>query len=1014
MQADEILKGLNPEQREAVVYNDGPLLIVAGAGTGKTGVITAKIAYLVAEKKAKASEILALTFTKKAAYEMEERVDILLPYGYNDVKIATFHSFAEEFLRENAYSLGFSTNFQLLSDTAQVMFIREHIFDFDLKRYRPLSDPTYFIRDLLKLFSRAKDELITPQSYVDYADKLRIEADNSGDRALIEGAEKQQELARAYATYQQLMLSGGKMDFGDLVFVLIGALKSSPSLLSRLQEKYKYILVDEFQDTNYGQNELLKVLTVVNPNSQKNLQSKIINLQSPIITVVGDDDQSIYKFRGASVSNILDFEKSWPNVKRIVLTKNYRSTQAILDSSYRLIQNNNPDRLEAKYNIEKKITAELGGFGEKPMLFSLDTESDEAMKIAEEISTVFKSQKTPIAYSDFAILVRSNSQAIPFINALSSKKIPFVFSGSEGLFRRNIIKNLIAFLSILVNPNDNLALFNLLVSEIFGVDFDKLSVILHKARSQNIALEEYLRKEKSLTFDAGRIGEILEILDKFRKKSVAKNTGEILYEFLQDSGLLKKLSTEEKAGSIEAGEKIIAIAHFFDRVKSYQDANLDDSIQKFMEYLNLLLEIGEDAKDDTTDPSYEGVRILTMHKAKGLEFDYVFLVGLVEDRVPSRRRSDQLDLPEGLIREILPEGDSHIQEERRLFYVAMTRAKKKLYFSTAKDYGGKRTKKISRFVIEAIGESSIPKEMLKSSAIEKIAQFQPPAEPLYSTSLKIREGKLRLSRAEVDDYLTCPRKYKYIHITPIRLMTDPRVIFGRAVHKVLEEYYKAELALKSQISLPARFAQAPARRAGRSNIKSQKLGAVAPLTIDQLLEIYRQNWSSEGFLSAEHEKQRFDQGIEVIKKFVHSYSKIFNVREVEKKFTFTLDDIIIEGRIDILEEPEKGKIRIVDFKTSNIDSEEKAEKRAKDSIQLAIYALAVEENDGKMPDEVGLFFLESGILGTAIPSEKTIEKTKENIREAARGIRAQNFVATPDQKTCEQCPYSRYCDDSAV
>ncbi len=1025
MQADEILEGLNSEQREAVKYNDGPLLIVAGAGTGKTAVITKKIAYLIAEKLAKPSEILALTFTKKAAYEMEERVDIIAPYGYNDVKIKTFHSFAEEFLQENAYYLGFSTNFKVLSDIQQILFVRERIFDFDLKIFRPLSDPTKFIADMLKYFSRLKDEVIEPQTYTDFAqtsaDKAQIEAEK-------EEAEKHLELARAYATYQKMMIASDRLDFGDTLLYMLKALQEKPSLLARLRQTYKYILVDEFQDTNYSQNELLKILTIANLKSQiqnpkqiknpkseiqNNLQSEICNLPCPVVTVVGDDDQSIYKFRGASVSNIMAFTEQYPNVKQIVLKENYRSTQAILDASYRLIKNNE-ERLETKYKIDKKLISATEQ-GSEPEFIYKDSEQEEAASVAEEIKKLKKQENN---YSDFAILVRGNKNALAFTNALSAHKIPFTFSGAEGLFRKQVIKILISFLSILSNPTDNLALFNLLTSEVVGVGYDGLSVILHKVRSTNIPLEEYLRGKVAEinAEERGKIEKALDLLTKFRRESVGKNTGEILYEFLQESDYLKMLSSREKEGSIADAEKIISIASFFDRIRGFQDANLDTGLQKFMEYLDVLLEVGEDAKESSDDPNFDAVRVLTFHAAKGLEFDYVFMAGLIDSRFPGANRSNTFEVPVELIKEKLPEGDVHVQEERRLFYVGMTRAKKKLYLSAGRDYGGKRTTKVSRFVAEAVGQGKVAPEMITFSPIERIQQHQPQAEPLYSTRLKMCEGKLRLSRAEVDDYLTCPRKYKYIHITPIRLMTDPRVIFGRAVHKVIEEYYKRKLQItnyKLQTNYNDQIAQEVVPRgAKRTEVRPRELSG--DLTLEELLNIYRDNWSSEGFLSAEHEKQRFDQGIEVIKKFVHSYSKIFNVKEVEKKFTFTLDDIIIEGRIDILEEPEEGKIRIIDFKTSSIDSEEKAERRAKESIQLAIYALAVEENDGKMPDEVGLFFLESGILGKATPDEKTIAKTKENIKKAAEGIRAQAFTATPDQMTCEQCPYSRYCDDSAV
>ena len=1024
MKTEDILSELNEEQKEAVVYNDGPLLVVAGAGTGKTKVIISKIAYLISEKKAKPSEILAITFTKKAAQEMEERLDIVLPYSFNDVKVCNFHSLAEEFLRENAYTLGFSTNFKILTEPQQILFMRDHIFDFNLKIFRPLSDPTHFIRDLIKHFSRIKDELVSPEEYILFAQNLKNKADSVAEN---EYADEQMELANAYKQYQELMAMNDRMDFGDLLYKMIGALRKKEQLLANLKNKYKYILVDEFQDTNYSQNELLKILTLNNPT---NLSSVALAKEDPIITVVGDDDQSIYKFRGAAISNILDFKEAWSNVKQVVLIKNYRNTQAILDSSYELIQNNNPNRLEAKYKINKKLLAQSIAESKKPELLYYENATEEASGVAEVILSL-KAQTPDLKWSDVAILIRSNNQAMAITNALVSKKIPHLFSGNEGLFRKTVIKNIISFLSIVINPEDNFALFNLLTGEVFGLDFDKLSVILHKVRSKNIPLEEYLRNEKTVEVidknNFERINNALATITNARTSSVSRPVGEILYNFLTDSGYLKRLADNEKKGNIESGEKIVSIANFFDKITGFQEANLDVGIQKFMEYLNILLEIGEDPKDEMDDPSYDAVKILTVHKSKGLEFRHVFMMGLSDSRFPSRNHGDSLKIPDELMRDFIEDEDkslAHVQEERRLFYVAMTRAKEGLYFTFGKDYGGKKSVKLSRFVAEVLGQENLSPEYFKQSELERIEHFAPKEKTLYSTRLKIKDEKMRISRAEVDDYLTCPRKYKFIHITPIRMMADQKVSFGRAIHKVIEEYYKAKLALKNQ----------------NSNIKNQNDGVPLAQTIgiNELLEIYKQNWSSDGFLTQEHEELKFNEGIELVKRFYNDYADKINVAEVERPFKFELksksesgseldpnfneldtnkDDkftLVIEGRIDVIENLEGGGIRILDFKTTEIDDQKKADARARDNTQLSVYALAMKEINGELPKEVGLFFLMNGVIGTFVPTESVIEKTKEKIIKAAKGIRAQEFSANPSDINCKYCTFRRYCDDSAV
>ena len=322
----DLFKGLDVNQSKTIKCTGGPCLIVAGAGTGKTTVITRKIAYLIAQKKAEPSEILALTFTEKAAQEMEERVDQLVPYGFTDTNISTFHSFGDRLIRDYAIELNLPVNFNVLTDTERAVFFRQNLYTFELKHFRPPGNPTSFIEAMLNHFSRLKDELVEPEEYIKFAQKKYQSAKRkqSAKEDLIE-AERIIELATTYEKYNQLMLRSGNLDFGDQLFLTYKLLKENNRVLKECQEKFKFILVDEFQDTNFAQNEIVKLL------ARRHLN----------ITVVGDDDQSIYRFRGAAISNILDFIKTYPKAKQIILNKNYRSTQEILDAAYKLIQHNN-------------------------------------------------------------------------------------------------------------------------------------------------------------------------------------------------------------------------------------------------------------------------------------------------------------------------------------------------------------------------------------------------------------------------------------------------------------------------------------------------------------------------------------------------------------------------------------------------------------------------------------------------------------------------------------------------
>ncbi len=960
-----LLEALNPVQKEAVTYGSGPLLIIAGAGTGKTKVITQRIAYLIASKLAKPEEILAVTFTEKAANEMEERVDLLIPYSYSFVEISTFNSFGERVLRNYVMELGYSPDFKLLDEVEQAIFFREHLFEFPLDYYRPLSFPTKHIKELLNTIKRLKQEDIKPDEYLEYSQKLSAEASDDGEK---ESALKHLEMAKVYHKYQELLMEEGKIDFEDQVLLVAELFRKRPSLLEEFQDKYKYILVDEFQDTNYIQFLLLKLLAAKTKN----------------LTVCGDDDQSIFRFRGASLSNIYSFRKIYPNYKKVVLNKNYRSTQSILDSAQQLIKQNNPDRLEFKEKINKALEASRKSKGKSIHRLQFDTVSHEVDRVADMI---LEKIKQGYKYGDIAILVRRNADADPFLRALNMKEIPFRFSGSRGLYSQDEVKILISFIKSLTDFENSQSLFYLALSDVYKIDLYDLTKISNYAHKKNLPLHEVFkrisgRKSPVEISDSTvvKIKRIFEDLLYFIQLASSQNAGRVTYSFLERTGYLKSLVEER---SLQAELKIKNIRIFFDKVKNFSGLTDDDSISSFARYLDILQQVGDNPATAEAELEADAVSVLTVHKAKGLEFPVVFMVSLIGDRFPGRERKEKIPVPDKALKDKVPVGDDYgqeqkkkiyLQEERRLFYVGMTRAKDLLYLTWARDYGLKRLKKVSPFVLEAFDLPRMPEDILQTSALEEIKRYsKSPPQPKFIQEAKVK-GVLTLSYFQVDDYLTCSLKYRYRHIMRIPVLPHHNLVFGRVLHSTIHIYLKKKIE-------------------------------GAKLSQRELLREYDKRWINEGFLSREHEETRKKAGAKALRLFYRREEDSKHLPHfLEKSFKWQLNDVKFIGRWDRIDYTDNGAV-IVDFKATNVKDQKEADKKARNSLQMNLYALSFIKTQDIPLFETQLHFLESDIVGHAQKNEKEMEKAVEKIKEAEAGIRIQNYEAKPDWHNCNFCDF---------
>ncbi|TMQ74086.1 MAG: ATP-dependent helicase [Candidatus Eisenbacteria bacterium] len=966
---DPVLADLNVEQREAVTHGEGPLLIVAGAGTGKTEVITRRIAWLIATKRARPEEILALTFTEKAAAEMESRVDLLVPYGWVGATLSTFHAFGDRLVRESGIEIGLTRDLTVCTRAEVLVFLREHLFALGLERFLPLGDPDRHLDALLTLFDRARDEDVSPEAYAAFASGLAAQAGDDPERR--DRAQAEVEKARVYARYTRLMLERGRVDFSDQLALALRLMRERPHRLRQLQDQYRYLLVDEFQDTNHVQFEMVK-----------RLAGRAAN-----VTVVGDDDQSIYRFRGAKLANLMAFLETYPGAREVVLKRNYRSRQNLLDAAHRLIRHNDPDRLEAKRGYDKRLIADVAGLGTLERL-EFQTATDEADQVAQRIAdAVAAGSRRP---RDFAILARAHDHLAPFLTALRARGVPFHQSGSRGLYGREEVRLCLSMLRVVADPDDSLSAFHLLGSPLFGadpVDLARLSSWAHRHNRSLRWVAETLEAGPPFTpTPATReaCARFVGLARQLTALAALRPTSEVLYAFVHESGFLGQLATQE---TLEAEEQVKNIAKLFSITQRIGAQLEHDRVAPFTRYLGLLIDAGDDPAAAEVDVEREAVHVLTAHNAKGLEFPVVFLVSLVEDRFPARGQSEAMPLPPELTHEPPSQGDVRLEEERRLFYVGMTRAREALVLTHAADYGGKTRRKMSRFVAEALAIPAArlgPRRLDPRQAIERHA---PSALPPAAARAPLGDAEpLRLSSSRIDDYLTCPLKYRYAHEVQVPLARDPGFMYGDAIHHAIRHYYKARL-----------------------------LGH--PVDADQVVRVFEEAWSSEGFISREHEERRLEQGRRSLSAFVaREDAAKLKPLQIEQAFKFRRGNNVVEGRWDRIDE-RKGGIVIVDFKTAEVAEPEDAHQRAKESLrgsQLGLYALAYRETRGVTPAAVELQFVESGRVGHAAVEPKHLDAALERIDRAAAGIRAADFAARPEYNACRYCPYESFCPFTAT
>ncbi|QQG52466.1 MAG: UvrD-helicase domain-containing protein [Candidatus Falkowbacteria bacterium] len=1008
----EDFKKLNKAQQAAVLHKDGPLLIVAGAGTGKTTVLINRLAHLILNQKISTDEILLLTFTEKAAGEMEERADKIMPYGYVDLWISTFHGFCERILRDHALEIGLNPSFKLLNETDQWVLIKKNLSRFQLDYYRPLGNPTKFISELLKHFSRLKDENISPEEYLRYVEDLEsnqderlsgkkiakktkvkaVEADGDDEDGEELEITRLKELADAYHIYNQLLLENNYLDFGGLISYAIKLFVERPNILKYYRQKFQYLMVDEFQDTNLAQYQLVKMLAAPKNN----------------LLVVGDDDQAIYKFRGASISNIMQFKEDYPQAHEIVLTENYRSRQEILDKAYEFINYNNPNRLEVKLNINKKLAAKGGVNKNKKnepavQFFNFDTQDEEVSFIGNQIKNIYENkiaQGEEISWLDFAILVRANDTADVYVKELNRLGIPNQFMSWRGLYYKPLVLDILAYFRLLDNYHESSSLFRVLNMEAFKVSHLDLVAINKMAARKVWSLYEAL---KNINLIAGvsaesvlNIKKLLNLIEKHSLLIANNKPTKIFLHFAYDSGLLEKMDRDRDL------ELFSYLNQLYQKMKALEDANADLKLKDFLEIINLELEAGETGSLKLDFADNETVKIMTVHGAKGLEFKYVFIVNLVDKKFPTISRSEKISIPDALIKEkVVPSAEAHLEEERRLFYVAATRAKEELYLTSAKDYGLVREKKPSRFILEMGLETETQNQVKLSKRNEflKDIHLLNGQEPTLIKP-KIPEVQYPLpekfSFSQLAAFATCPLQYKFAFILKIPAASDKAsLIFGRVLHNTLYNFLLPILSETKKIQASL-FADEKIKPKIEDLINAKRLNV-----------LYQEFWQPDGYQNKEEREAYLQKGRLALNRFFDDYQKNppAEIIFLEKKFSFKIGADVIKGTMDRVDRLADGSLEIIDYKTGK----SKTKLEFKDKRQLILYKIFLEEFLGEKVSQLSYYYLESGEKFSFNATEKEIEKLKSGVLEEIAAIKNRNFAPKPSPM-CEFCDFRTICE----
>jgi len=982
---------LNAEQQAAVEHGEGPLLVVAGAGTGKTRVITERIRRLLEENPELSGEnILGLTFTDKAAGEMKSRVVKAVGERAEGVWLSTFHKFClEKILREAA------SDAQPLEDIDHWILLRRHIGELGLQHFKRLQEPGEFLSDFVKFFSRCQDELVSPDDYDRFVAELREKharqkATLEGDALEIaeENLARQEELARVYRASERLLRERKLVTFGAQLLRAVELLRTDAALREKLREQYRYILVDEFQDTNIAQLELLWLLAGRSDGEGPDAGGRCGN-----ILAVGDHNQAIYRFRGASFGSFTYFLESFCGLGKgargaeaknflVSLARNYRSTQRILNVAHAVIENNEQSPLLPSSKLETEHRE-----GERVRVVEFGTPEEEAHWAASEIDRL---HEAGAKWRDMAVLYRKHSHRAQLLEALRRRGIPFAIKNFS-ILSSTLVRDLLAWLRLIGQPSENVACARVLAAPYWGLeprDLVRLAERADKNHRRPLADEaESAQHEAPFDREGVRLGEFTQLLNQLRQTARKTTASELLDELIGGLGVAPLGSDADR--------------HYLERlvkfVKEWEKKSEGRQLRDLLEYFSFFEEAGGDIALEE-ELAEDAVQLMTVHGAKGLEFPHVFILRLSKNDFPSGTRKAVFEFPPELMKEERPQGDFQIQEERRLFYVALTRARQHLTLSTVVN----RRKKPSPFLDDFLMNPKIQKsDTVRSSPRVDLPPMEEAAGPAPESAAAAslfnpattetraysrvalwakafhppRPEPLQLSPSAIDAYERCPMKYMFQYLWSVRGGPHGQMTFGNVMHTTIKEFV-AELRKRGQVPR------------------------------EEVLAIFDREWSSAGFPDDYQEQEYRKAGREQLTAFHETYTAApAEVLYQEKAFELPLENnVTITGRIDQVNRIDGDAVEIVDYKTGK----PRDAKKASEDLQLSIYALAAREVLELEPKRLVLYYLMSNEAVATTRDAKSLAAAKKKIGEVADQIRAGDFSGKPGFG-CGYCDFKPLC-----